>query len=103
MKNLLVGLSLVLGVFFMTPAPVAHAWSWSSFFGGESSQDYGRHSRSQKWEQGSHSSGSHDSYTRSRGSSVPELDPSAAGSAIVLLLGGVALFLSRRREDHDIA
>lgn len=29
---------------------------------------------------------------------VPELDPSAAGGAIVLLLGGVAYIASRRRE-----
>jgi hypothetical protein len=33
---------------------------------------------------------------------VPELDPSAAGSAMVLLLGGVAYVTSRRRED-DLA
>jgi len=33
---------------------------------------------------------------------VPELDPSAAGSAMVLLLGGVAYMASRRREE-DVA
>ena len=32
------------------------------------------------------------------GSSVPELDAAAAGGAIVLLLGGVAYFVSRRRD-----
>jgi len=87
MKHLLVGLSLVLGVFFISPVPVAHAWSWSSFFDG-----HGEHN---------HDGGS-DSYW-SHGGSVPELDPSAAGSAIVLLLGGVAYVLSRRRDDKDVA
>jgi len=35
------------------------------------------------------------------GFSVPELDPGVAGSAIVLLLGGVAYLASRRREDSS--
>jgi len=35
----------------------------------------------------------------SSGFAVPELDPSAAGGAMVLLLGGVAYFTSRRREE----
>jgi len=30
---------------------------------------------------------------------APELDPGAAGSAMVLLLGGVAYIASRRREE----
>jgi len=30
---------------------------------------------------------------------MPELDPGAAGSAMVLLLGGVAYIASRRREE----
>jgi hypothetical protein len=34
------------------------------------------------------------------GSSVPELDMTVAGSAIVLLLGGVAYIASRRREQQ---
>lgn len=92
MKQLLIGLSLALGVFFITPTPVAHAWSWSSFFSWASgSGDDG----AKKWNY----EGSRDG----RGSSVPELDPSAAGSAIVLLLGGVAYVLSRRRTDEDVA
>jgi hypothetical protein len=33
---------------------------------------------------------------------VPEFDPGAAGSARVLLLGGVAYIASRRREE-DVA
>jgi len=88
MKHLLVGLSLVLGVFFISPVPVAHAWSWSSFFDG-----HGEHN---------HDGDSHFSSSGNHGGSVPELDPSAAGSAIVLLLGGVAYVLSRRRDDKDV-
>ena len=34
------------------------------------------------------------------GASVPELDMTVAGSAIVLLLGGVAYMISRRREQE---
>lgn len=34
------------------------------------------------------------------GASVPELDMGAAGNAAVLLLGGVAYLVSRRREQH---
>jgi hypothetical protein len=33
------------------------------------------------------------------GFAAPELDPGAAGSAMVLLLGGLAYFASRRREE----
>jgi hypothetical protein len=36
--------------------------------------------------------------TGTTGGSVPELDAAAAGGAIVLLLGGVAYFVSRRRD-----
>ena len=35
------------------------------------------------------------------GHAVPELDPSAAGSAVVLLAGGVAYIASRRREEEE--
>jgi hypothetical protein len=33
---------------------------------------------------------------------VPELDPDAAGGALVLLVGGVAYIVSRRREEEDL-
>ena len=36
----------------------------------------------------------------SSGASVPELDMTVAGSAIVLILGGVAFLASRRREQE---
>jgi len=45
-----------------------------------------------------------DNITPATGSrSVPELDPNAAGSAIVLLVGGVAYIASRRREEDELA
>lgn len=97
MKHWIIGLSLVLAVFFAAPIPVAHAWSWSSFFGksSQSGGDHGKMQRSQRW--------SHGKSHQGRSSGVPELDPGAAGSAVVLLLGGVAYVLSRRREQEDIA
>ena len=36
------------------------------------------------------------------GFAAPELDPGAAGSAMVLLLGGAAYFTSRRREESRV-
>ncbi|MGB5812794.1 MAG: hypothetical protein WBG86_19830 [Polyangiales bacterium] len=95
MKHCLVALSLILGVMFITPTPVAHAWSWSSFIakftGGSNKGSNG----SYKWK--------YKGSARSGGSSVPELDPSAAGSALVLLLGGVAYVMSRRRDEDELA
>lgn len=98
MKHWIIGVSLVLGVFFIAPNPVAHAWSRGSFFG-KSSQNQGKHhqrgSKARKqWNYGK-------SATRSN-SAVPELDPGAAGSAVVLLLGGVAYVLSRRRDEEEV-
>ncbi len=78
MKRLLVGLSVVIGAWMLSPTPEAQAWGWSS--------GSRHHTRTG---------------TRCR-TSVPELDPSAAGSAMVLLLGGVAYMASRRREE-DVA
>ena len=95
MKHLLVGLSLVLGVMFITPTPVAHAWSWSSFFGGKSSKDRG----SKRYKVRNYKKSWDAPSVRRGGRSVPELDPSAAGGALVLLLGGVAYVMSRREED----
>ncbi|MEM8607263.1 MAG: hypothetical protein AAGF92_09160 [Myxococcota bacterium] len=91
MKHLLVSLALVLGVMFVTPTPTAHAWSWSSLF------SWGKkkaNNKAKKWE----------SYKKGNGGgrSVPELDPSVAGSSLVLLVGGVAYVMSRRREDEDL-
>ena len=89
MKRLLLGLSILIGAWMLSPTPEAQAWSW----GWSTPRDgSGHHVRRH------HSRRSHDG---SR-AGVPELDPSAAGSAIVLLLGGVAYIASRRREE-DLA
>lgn len=91
MKHLLVGLALVFGVMFITPTPTAHAWSWSSFFSWGKKSD----STTKKWR---YYKGDGDGKTR-----VPELDPSVAGSSLVLLVGGVAYVMSRRREEDELA
>ena len=72
----------MVGVWMLSPTPEAQAWSWS-------------------W----HSHGSrcgHGGGGTTTTTAVPELDPSAAGSALVLLLGGVA-YLASRRRDEDLA
>jgi hypothetical protein len=76
-------LSLVIGAWMLSPTPEAQAWSWN---GSNNS-----HKTSKRYKQ--------TKSNKSGGSSVPELDPGAAGSAVVLLLGGVALIASRRREQ----
>lgn len=83
MKRLIVVLSLVVGAWMLSPTPEAQARSWGS--GSQKASKNYKHYKSNKG-----------------GSSVPEVDPSAAGSAMVLLLGGMALIASRRREE-DLA
>jgi hypothetical protein len=85
MKRLILGLSVVIGAWMLSPTPEASAWSWSWH----------------KHRSGCGHSGS-GTVVGGGGTSVPELDPSAAGSAMVLLLGGVAYIASRRR-DEDFA
>jgi hypothetical protein len=92
MKNFVIVLSLVLGAWTLGPTPVAHAswssgWSWSSIWSWLGGGDSG------------HTGGDSDSGHKGNGGAVPELDPSSAGGAIVLLLGGVAYIASRRREE----
>ena len=84
MKKFAVVLSVVIGAWISSPTPQAQAWSWSSWSNSGHKTDSG--SRNYK----GHKKGGH---------GVPELDPSAAGGAMVLLLGGVAYIASRRRED----
>lgn len=79
MKRLLIGLSLVIGAWMLSPTPEAEARGW------QSRQTHGRQVRVNR---------------HKTGFGVPELDPSAAGGAVVLLLGGVAYIASRRREEH---
>jgi hypothetical protein len=78
MKRLVLVLSVVIGAWVLSPTPEADARGWS------------RHAPRHHVSHRGHKSGV----------GVPELDPSAAGSAIVLLLGGVALIASRRREEE---
>ena len=86
MKRLLVVLSLAFGILLVAPAPEASAWGgWSS-----SSNSRQHHARRHHHDRRSGTSSR-------RG--VPELDPGAAGSALVLLFGGIAYIASRRRED----
>ena len=82
MKRLLLGLSIVIGAWMLSPTPEADAMSSDKLARGHN-----------------HHAGHQNSQSRA---GVPELDPSAAGSALVLLLGGVAYVTSRRRED-DLA
>ena len=78
MKRLFLGLSLVIGIWMLSPTPEADA---------RGRRGHGHHART------AHHGSGH---------AVPELDPSAAGSAMLLLLGGVAYIASRRR-DEDVA
>jgi len=82
MKRLLLGLSVVVSVWILSPTPQASAWSFWSWWGGGGGDWHHYHDKG--------------------GGAVPELDPGMAGSAMVLLLGGVAYIASRRREE-DLA
>ena len=98
MKRLLLSLSIVIGVWMLSPTPEASAGDWSSWWddGGSSWWDDVQSAWSSRWNDGGdHVRQHHDG----GGFATPELDPSAAGSAMVLLLGGVAYIASRRRED----
>ncbi len=81
MKRLLLALSLVIGVWALSPTPQAEAEGRGWHKARQTQKRQMRHRR----DRGGHA--------------VPELDPSAAGGAIVLLLGGVAYIASRRREE----
>ena len=91
MKRLALVLSLVVGAWMFSPTPEAHAWS----SGWNKSHKTAKHHHKRHKVRKHHED-------PNGGSAVPELDPSAAGSAMVLLLGGVAYIASRRREK-DLA
>jgi hypothetical protein len=84
MKRFLLGLSFVIGAWLLIPTPEADARGWG-------------HRRDNR-----HGHGFQMRHPAKSGFGVPELDPSAAGSAMALLLGGVAYIASRRREE-DLA
>lgn len=82
MKHLITILSLVLGAWILAPAPQADAAAWDKAL-----KDYKvKAPKTPKGDKG--------------GGGVPELDPSGAGAAVVLLLGGIAYMASRRRKDE---
>jgi hypothetical protein len=82
MKRFIFILSLVVGVWILSPTLEGEALSWST------STAKAKNDKVKK-----------DKKPKSGGFSTPELDPSAAGSAMILMLGGAAYIASRRRED----
>lgn len=104
LKRLVLVLSLVIGLSVVAPTAEASAsplfensWSWSS-----QSVGWGwSWSDVVSWFRNTFGSGS--STAPSNGAAVPELDPSAAGSALVLLIGGVAYLTARRRKEEERA
>lgn len=92
MKNFVLVLSLVIGSWVATPTPVAQAsWLgdlWSSWWNSGGAEKVAKYKKLKK----------HRKHKKNH-AAVPELDPSAAGGAMVLMLGGVAYIASRRRED----
>jgi hypothetical protein len=104
-------LSVVVGAWLLSPTPEAEAWSWSSWKqdsshhqskGGKHHQSKGgKHHQSKG---GKHHQSKGGKHHQSKGGKhhevVPELDPSAAGSAMVLLLGGMAWIVSHRRNEE---
>ena len=97
MKRLVLVLSVVVGAWMFSPTPEAQAWGWSGSKQGSSHRQNkgGKHHKA-KHQKGKSATGK----GVTGGATVPELDPGAAGSAIVLLLGGTAWIASRRRDEE---
>lgn len=99
-RRLMLGLMLAASLLLLAPTPEAEAsdWGWSALTDGQVSWGWWRRWR---WRRDHY----RDSYggddDRHSGTSAPELDPGGAGSALVLLIGGVAYIASRRREEED--
>ncbi|MGB5368033.1 MAG: hypothetical protein WBM75_18690 [Polyangiales bacterium] len=89
LKKALTVITLTASLFVLSPA--AHAQASSGFW-----------SRFQSWwdQVVAHY---HAKQGDEGGRAVPELDPGAAGSALLLVVGGVAYIASRRREDEEVA
>jgi len=102
MKKFAVVFSLVFGAWMLSPTPQANA-SWLgdaiSWLSGGHSSDSGRGGNN-GWKGKNGNNGWKGKNGRNgKKTSVPELDPSAAGGAMILMLGGVAYIASRRREE----
>jgi len=82
MKRLIFLLSLVVGVWMWSPAFDGQTSNWST----NTAKAKNDKIKKVKVDKG-------------KGGAVPELDPSAAGGAMVLLLGGMAWIASRRRTE----
>jgi hypothetical protein len=82
MKRFIFVLSLVVGVWMLSPTLEGQTSSWST------STAKAKNDKVKKAKK-----------PKSGSSHAPELDPSAAGSAMILLLGGAAYIASRRREE----
>ena len=87
MKRFIFILSLVVGAWVLSPTLEGEALSWSTSTA-QAKNDKVKKPKVKK--------------PKSGGVSTPELDPGAAGGAMILLLGGVAYIASRRREE-DLA
>ncbi len=88
MKRLLLGLALAFGLMLTTPTTYVAADSDSD----SADSDSGPRFRAR--------SGGSTSGGTIRSSHAPELDPTLGGSAMLLLLGGVAYLASRKRDDE---
>ena len=91
LKRLMLSLTFAAGLLLLAPPPQAEASSWGRSSGSdEPALTWGSGWRShRRWRY----------HWRRKRSRVPELDASTAGSAMVLLLGGVAYIASRRRDE----
>jgi uncharacterized protein (TIGR03382 family) len=93
MQRLILVLSVVVGAWLLSPTPEAQAWSWSSWSSSKQSSNH-------RSKGGKSVKGKGNDHKGKGQTTVPELDPSAAGSAMVLLLGGMAWIASRRRDEE---
>jgi hypothetical protein len=98
-RQLMLGLTLAAALFLVAPTSQASASWWGSSSGWSSwwSKTWSKWTHDHDYKCGHDGGDSGD-----KGGAIPELDPSAGGSALVLLLGGAAYIVSRRREE-DLA
>ena len=86
MKRLIIMLSLVVGAWALSPTLDLQTSSWSTSTAHAKNDKVKKVKKPKKAKDGR--------------VSTPELDPGAAGAAMVLLLGGVAYIASRRRKEE---